>query len=115
MSFVALFQSFAIRAKLARFKNEAKQDQGSEPEDERQKGGSPRAVCIPSEENFGPIEVDAVVHNPQTSPIYKQARSLLRQYLNEIGYSEKILDVRSFRVKNLLGIVANNDTVLHDG
>lgn len=37
---------------------------------------------------------------------------MLRQYLEEIGYSEKVLDVRSFRVKNLLGLMSENDTSL---
>ncbi|VDK26398.1 unnamed protein product [Anisakis simplex] len=34
---------------------------------------------------------------------------MLRQYLQEIGYSEAILDVRSFRAKNLLGLVPPGD------
>ncbi|CAD5234068.1 unnamed protein product [Bursaphelenchus xylophilus] len=93
------------RAKVARLTNESKAEINDENEEER-----------PRDEPLGAIEVDAVIPNPQASPVYRQARSLLRQYLNEIGYSEKILDVRAFRVKNLLGIVpGNNETVLHDG
>ncbi|CAD5230165.1 unnamed protein product [Bursaphelenchus okinawaensis] len=93
------------RAKVARLTSEAKTEGNEENEEVK-----------PTDEPLGAIEVDAVIPNPQTSPVYKQARSLLRQYLNEIGYSEKILDVRAFRVKNLLGIVpGNNEGFLNDG
>ncbi|KAI6243827.1 hypothetical protein M3Y99_00047600 [Aphelenchoides fujianensis] len=81
------------RAKLQRVKGEMKVDGGGEAEP------------VP-DDTFAPIEVDATVPSIQSSQIYTKARSLLRQYLEEIGYSEKILDVRSFRVKNLLGLMS---------
>ena len=33
-----------------------------------------------------------------------QGRALLRQYLQEIGYTDTIIDVRSNRVRSLLGL-----------
>lgn len=39
---------------------------------------------------------------------WKQGRQLLRQYLQEIGYTDRIIDVRSNRVRALLGL-NNND------
>lgn len=38
---------------------------------------------------------------------WKQGRQLLRQYLQEIGYTDRIIDVRSNRVKALLGLNNN--------
>ncbi|KAK7104752.1 striatin-3-like isoform X1 [Littorina saxatilis] len=35
---------------------------------------------------------------------WKQGRQLLRQYLQEIGYTDTIIDVRSARVRSLLGL-----------
>ncbi|XP_053553910.1 striatin-3 isoform X1 [Bombina bombina] len=35
---------------------------------------------------------------------WKQGRQLLRQYLQEVGYTDTILDVRSQRVRSLLGL-----------
>ena len=36
-----------------------------------------------------------------------KGRQLLRQYLQEIGYTDTIIDVRSNRVRSLLGLAAN--------
>ncbi|KAI2570861.1 striatin-3 isoform 2 [Homo sapiens] len=42
---------------------------------------------------------------PQNSQLtWKQGRQLLRQYLQEVGYTDTILDVRSQRVRSLLGL-----------
>ncbi|CAI4229779.1 unnamed protein product [Auanema sp. JU1783] len=55
-----------------------------------------------------PISTDDM--GPSGSALtWKQGRQLLKQYLQEIGYSENILDVRSFRVKNLLGLIPEGD------
>ncbi|KAG7199672.1 hypothetical protein KM043_014262 [Ampulex compressa] len=43
---------------------------------------------------------------------WKQGRQLLRQYLQEIGYTDTIIDVRSNRVRSLLGL--NNNTESED-
>ncbi|XP_014666471.1 PREDICTED: striatin-3-like isoform X4 [Priapulus caudatus] len=40
---------------------------------------------------------------------WKQGRQLLRQYLQEIGYTDTIIDVRSARVRQLLGLSPNNN------
>jgi len=39
-----------------------------------------------------------------TNSNWKQGRQLLRQYLQEIGYTDTIIDVRSNRVRSLLGL-----------
>ncbi|XP_037342035.2 striatin-3 [Pungitius pungitius] len=47
-------------------------------------------------------EVSAVPANSQLT--WKQGRQLLRQYLQEVGYTDTILDVRTQRVRSLLGL-----------
>uniref|UniRef100_A0A8C2HVX6 Striatin, calmodulin binding protein 3 n=1 Tax=Cyprinus carpio TaxID=7962 RepID=A0A8C2HVX6_CYPCA len=47
-------------------------------------------------------EVSAIPQNSQLT--WKQGRQLLRQYLQEVGYTDTILDVRSQRVRSLLGL-----------
>ncbi|XP_077179137.1 striatin-3 isoform X2 [Paroedura picta] len=47
-------------------------------------------------------EAPTVPHNSQLT--WKQGRQLLRQYLQEVGYTDTILDVRSQRVRSLLGL-----------
>ncbi|XP_041258258.1 striatin-3 isoform X2 [Onychostruthus taczanowskii] len=47
-------------------------------------------------------EVPAIPQNSQLT--WKQGRQLLRQYLQEVGYTDTILDVRSQRVRSLLGL-----------
>ncbi|KAL4641371.1 striatin isoform X2 [Arapaima gigas] len=45
------------------------------------------------------------IQGPQNSHFsWKQGRQLLRQYLQEVGYTDAILDVKSQRVKALLGL-----------
>lgn len=39
---------------------------------------------------------------------WRQGRQLLRQYLQEIGYTDTIIDVRSARVRSLLGLAQSN-------
>uniref|UniRef100_A0A336KGC5 CSON006515 protein n=1 Tax=Culicoides sonorensis TaxID=179676 RepID=A0A336KGC5_CULSO len=39
---------------------------------------------------------------------WRQGRTMLRQYLQEIGYTESIIDVRSNRVRSLLGLNNGN-------
>uniref|UniRef100_A0A6A7FRL8 Striatin-3-like n=4 Tax=Amphipoda TaxID=6821 RepID=A0A6A7FRL8_9CRUS len=46
----------------------------------------------------------AVLHSAATNASWKQSRQLLRQYLQEIGYTDTIIDIRSNRVRSLLGI-----------
>uniref|UniRef100_A0A493T5Y7 Striatin 4 n=1 Tax=Anas platyrhynchos platyrhynchos TaxID=8840 RepID=A0A493T5Y7_ANAPP len=47
----------------------------------------------------GPLEVAALEGGPLA---WKEGRQLLRQYLEEVGYSDTILDMRSRRVRALL-------------
>jgi len=44
-----------------------------------------------------------------TNSNWRQGRQLLRQYLQEIGYTDTIIDVRSNRVRSLLGLQADQD------
>ncbi|XP_029862676.1 striatin-4 [Aquila chrysaetos chrysaetos] len=48
----------------------------------------------------GPTEVTSLEGGPLA---WKEGRQLLRQYLEEVGYSDTILDMRSRRVRSLLG------------
>uniref|UniRef100_A0AAR2JY75 Striatin-3 n=1 Tax=Pygocentrus nattereri TaxID=42514 RepID=A0AAR2JY75_PYGNA len=60
-------------------------------------------VKMPSfESDTKDTEVPAVPQNSQLT--WKQGRQLLRQYLQEVGYTDTILDVRSQRVRSLLGL-----------
>ncbi|TKR70876.1 hypothetical protein L596_022843 [Steinernema carpocapsae] len=59
-----------------------------------------------------PLDIDAYSDRAEGVDGWKQGRQLLKKYLEEIGYSEKILDVRSFRTKNLLGLIG--DKQWHD-
>ncbi|XP_071454671.1 striatin-3 [Hetaerina americana] len=45
-----------------------------------------------------------------TSVSWRQGRQLLRQYLQEIGYTDTIIDVRSNRVRSLLGLNNNAES-----
>lgn len=40
---------------------------------------------------------------------WKQGRQLLRQYLQEIGYTDTIIDVRASRVRSILGLNNANE------
>uniref|UniRef100_A0AAY4EP28 Striatin n=1 Tax=Denticeps clupeoides TaxID=299321 RepID=A0AAY4EP28_9TELE len=44
---------------------------------------------------------------PNSQLSWKQGRQLLRQYLQEVGYTDTILDVKSQRVKALLGLAGD--------
>ncbi|AWO98987.1 putative striatin-4 [Scophthalmus maximus] len=48
----------------------------------------------------GPAESDS---EPGNQMSWKEGRQLLRKYLEEVGYSDTILDMRSKRVRSLLG------------
>ncbi|KAK0409127.1 hypothetical protein QR680_004354 [Steinernema hermaphroditum] len=54
-----------------------------------------------------PLDIDAYTDRSEAVDGWKNGRQLLKKYLEEIGYSETILDVRSFRVKNLLGLMGD--------
>ncbi|XP_062325268.1 striatin-3 isoform X1 [Osmerus eperlanus] len=64
-------------------------------------------VKMPSfeSEDTKDTEVPAVPQNSQLT--WKQGRQLLRQYLQEVGYTDTILDVRSQRVRSLLGLAGS--------
>lgn len=50
------------------------------------------------------------VSSPASTATWRQGRQLLRQYLQEIGYTDTIIDVRSARVRSLLGLQPQTDT-----
>uniref|UniRef100_A0A8D2JC16 Striatin n=1 Tax=Varanus komodoensis TaxID=61221 RepID=A0A8D2JC16_VARKO len=56
--------------------------------------------------NYDSDEGNETEVQPQSNSqlIWKQGRQLLRQYLQEVGYTDTILDVKSKRVRTLLGL-----------
>ncbi|GMT10233.1 hypothetical protein PFISCL1PPCAC_1530 [Pristionchus fissidentatus] len=85
--------------KQERNKNYRLTHNGEEPPcyDEKEEEGAP--------DPNAPLDVDAYPLESANAIGWKQGRELLRRYLEEIGYSETILDVRAFRFKNLLGTI----------
>ncbi|KAF8381805.1 cash-1 [Pristionchus pacificus] len=85
--------------KQERNKNYRLTHNGEEPPcyDEKEDDGAPDANA--------PLDVDAYPLESANALGWKQGRELLKKYLEEIGYSETILDVRAFRFKNLLGTI----------
>ncbi|KAJ8392482.1 hypothetical protein AAFF_G00076070 [Aldrovandia affinis] len=62
----------------------------------------------PSYDSDEGTENENEVPEPQNSQLtWKQGRQLLRQYLQEVGYTDTILDVKSQRVKALLGLTGD--------
>lgn len=62
------------------------------------------------------VNVDSEAPFTSVSNIsWKQGRQILRQYLQEIGYTDTIIDVRSNRVRTLLGLNNNNNLTSEDG
>uniref|UniRef100_A0A673MCX9 Striatin n=1 Tax=Sinocyclocheilus rhinocerous TaxID=307959 RepID=A0A673MCX9_9TELE len=53
-------------------------------------------------------ENEALPEPPNSQLNWKQGRQLLRQYLQEVGYTDTILDVKSQRVKALLGLAGDS-------
>ncbi|CAH1791651.1 unnamed protein product [Owenia fusiformis] len=49
------------------------------------------------------------ITTPNSNVTWKQGRQLLRQYLQEIGYTDTIIDVRSARVRSILGLQPQED------
>ncbi|ULT89641.1 hypothetical protein L5515_008067 [Caenorhabditis briggsae] len=64
----------------------------------------------PSDNSHLSADLDAYINDAgEAGGSFRQGRLLLKRYLEEIGYSEHIMDVRSFRVKNLLGLLPQTD------
>ncbi|CAK1600864.1 unnamed protein product [Parnassius mnemosyne] len=59
-----------------------------------------------------PPEEPPTEPEPAEKAQWKQGRQLIKQYLQEIGYTDTILDVRSNRVRTLLGL--NNEEQVED-
>ncbi|EHB00859.1 Striatin-4 [Heterocephalus glaber] len=55
---------------------------------------------LPEQVPNGPVESVTLENSPL---VWKEGRQLLRQYLEEVGYTDTILDMRSKRVRSLLG------------
>uniref|UniRef100_A0A674A4E6 Striatin-3 n=1 Tax=Salmo trutta TaxID=8032 RepID=A0A674A4E6_SALTR len=68
----------------------------------KQESGFDNFSSVLFAEDTKDTEVPAVPQNSQLT--WKQGRQLLRQYLQEVGYTDTILDVRSQRVRSLLGL-----------
>ncbi|XP_069166628.1 striatin-3 isoform X2 [Procambarus clarkii] len=59
------------------------------------------------------VDTDALL-STNTNVSWKQSRHLLRQYLQEIGYTDTIIDLRSNRVRSLLGISSGENEENHN-
>ncbi|XP_012868975.1 PREDICTED: striatin [Dipodomys ordii] len=57
-------------------------------------------VCFSKKDEGNETELQP---QPNSQLMWKQGRQLLRQYLQEVGYTDTILDVKSKRVRALLG------------
>ncbi|XP_041090595.1 striatin-4-like [Polyodon spathula] len=62
--------------------------------------GEKKPETEPEQVSNGPAESDSEQGNQMS---WKEGRQLLRKYLEEVGYSDTILDIRSKRVRSLLG------------
>jgi len=62
------------------------------------------------EEDNSPTE-EVINKNHDLMFNYRQGRQLLRQYLQEIGYTDKVLDMRSARLHSLLGITTDDSNM----
>uniref|UniRef100_A0A672PT76 Striatin n=1 Tax=Sinocyclocheilus grahami TaxID=75366 RepID=A0A672PT76_SINGR len=62
----------------------------------------------PSYDSDDGNENEALPEPPNSQLSWKQGRQLLRQYLQEVGYTDTILDVKSQRVKALLGLTGDS-------
>ncbi|KMY88905.1 striatin-4 isoform X2 [Drosophila simulans] len=61
----------------------------------------------------GEVATDSEVpYSSVSNTTWRQGRQMLRQYLAEIGYTDNIIDVRSNRVRSILGL---NNNAEHDG
>ncbi|CAI2354423.1 unnamed protein product [Caenorhabditis sp. 36 PRJEB53466] len=71
---------------------------------------SPNENSAPNDNSHLSTDLDAYINDAgEAGGSFRQGRLLLKRYLEEIGYSEHIMDVRSFRVKNLLGLLPQAD------
>ncbi|KAG1929701.1 striatin [Pimephales promelas] len=62
----------------------------------------------PSYDSDDGTENEALPEPANSQLSWKQGRQLLRQYLQEVGYTDTILDVKSQRVKALLGLAGDS-------
>ncbi|KAH8412919.1 hypothetical protein KR009_006809 [Drosophila setifemur] len=61
----------------------------------------------------GEVATDSEVpYSSVSNTTWRQGRQMLRQYLAEIGYTDNIIDVRSNRVRSILGL---NNNAEHEG
>lgn len=63
------------------------------------------------ENNTFSISHHPILNKENTTSATKQGRELLKQYLQEIGYTDTIVDVRSSRLRALLGLKTTNSNV----
>merc|ERR1719348_2244681 len=75
-------------------------------------GGDGGDIGPPPQDDDG-IELPALEQSDNiiavTNSNWRQGRQLLRQYLQEIGYTDTIIDVRSNRVRSLLGLQGDQE------
>ncbi|KAK3718788.1 hypothetical protein QZH41_014041 [Actinostola sp. cb2023] len=72
-------------------------------------GGQDKSLKEQEQANQDAQPNDVITNNGSNSKPnmnWRQGRQLLRQYLQEVGYTDTILDVRSSRVRSILGLSA---------
>lgn len=76
-----------------------------------QHGREPEPAEIQAEAvEVEPLAEDGTGYQPSSSHSWHQGRQLLRQYLEEIGYSEKMLELRLTRAQSILGVAKPSDS-----
>ncbi|KRZ84943.1 Striatin-3 [Trichinella sp. T8] len=76
----------------------------------------PDAAEYSALDNQIPSDLDAVPANQTRSGLcWRKGRLLLKQYLQEIGYTDTILDVKNFRIRSLLGLNPEAESNLING
>uniref|UniRef100_A0A8R1HG54 WD_REPEATS_REGION domain-containing protein n=1 Tax=Caenorhabditis japonica TaxID=281687 RepID=A0A8R1HG54_CAEJA len=93
--------------KQERAKNYRLTHNGDEPPSYEE---SPNENSAPNDNSHLSADLESYINDAgEAGGSFRTGRLLLKRYLEEIGYSEHIMDVRSFRVKNLLGLLPQAD------
>ena len=94
---------------LKKERNKVSKLKGQEPGPEP----VPPENCVDSENSEGESALENGTGDQATNDLWAGGRQLLRQYLQEVGFTDTILDARSARLRALLGASAPNDGQLH--
>ena len=90
---------------LKKERNKVSKLKGQEPGPEP----VPPENCVDSENSEVESGLENGTGDQATNDLWAGGRQLLRQYLQEVGFTDTILDARSARLRALLGASAPND------